>query len=160
MEITNAGVETTARIIRTQRAIFTEAASRASIVSKQRLGIEATLQVMQSVNASWSGMRALKTILGHFGIHLNFASEVNGSSSIPKPSHSLNLMHLRRNIFCRNKGENETTRCLDWLSLRYCAWTLKLADADTPPEQPAAQDTHPDEPERQKRLGQHRARRQ
>jgi len=42
----------------------------------QRLGVEATLQVMQSVNASWSGMRALKKILGHFGIHLNLASEV------------------------------------------------------------------------------------
>jgi hypothetical protein len=62
MEITNAGVETITRIIRTQRAILTEAASRASIVSKQRLGVEATLQVMQSVNASWSGMRALKKI--------------------------------------------------------------------------------------------------
>jgi hypothetical protein len=37
---------------------------------------------------------------------------------------------------------------------------LKLADADTPPEQPAAQDTIPDEAERRKRLGQHRARRQ
>jgi hypothetical protein len=64
METTGAGVETLTRIIRTQRAIFTEAASRASIVSKQHLGVEATLQVMQSVNASWSGMRALKKLLG------------------------------------------------------------------------------------------------
>ena len=54
------------RIIRTQRAMFTEAALRASIVSKHRLGEEATLQVMQSVNASWSGMRALKKIFNHF----------------------------------------------------------------------------------------------
>ena len=66
MEITGAGVETTTRIIRTQRAMFTEAALRASIVSKHRLGEEATLQVMQSVNASWSGMRALKKIFNHF----------------------------------------------------------------------------------------------
>jgi len=76
METTGAGVETLTRIIRTQRAIFTEAASRASIVSKQHLGVEATLQVTQSVNASWSGMRALKKLLGHFGIHLKLASEV------------------------------------------------------------------------------------
>jgi len=69
-EITGAGVETTTRIIRTQRAMFTEAALRASIVSKHRLGEEATLQVMQSVNASWSGMRALKKIFNHFGIVL------------------------------------------------------------------------------------------
>ena len=45
--------------------MFTEAALRASIVSKHRLGEEATLQVM-SVNASWSGMRALKKIFNHF----------------------------------------------------------------------------------------------
>jgi hypothetical protein len=31
---------------------------------------------MQSVSASWSGMRALKKLLGHFGIHLKLASEV------------------------------------------------------------------------------------
>jgi hypothetical protein len=30
---------------------------------------------MQFVNTSWSGMRALKNILGHFGIHLQLASE-------------------------------------------------------------------------------------
>ena len=38
--------------------------------------VEATLQVMQSVIASWSSMRALKKILGHLGIHLILASEV------------------------------------------------------------------------------------
>jgi hypothetical protein len=75
MEITGAGVETTTRIIRTQRAMFTEAALRASIVSKHRLGEEATLQVMQSVNASWSGMRALKKIFNHFGIVLKQKSK-------------------------------------------------------------------------------------
>jgi hypothetical protein len=30
---------------------------------------------MQFVNTSWSGMRALKNILGHFGIHLKLASK-------------------------------------------------------------------------------------
>jgi hypothetical protein len=30
---------------------------------------------MQFVNTSWSGMQALKNILGHFGIHLQLASE-------------------------------------------------------------------------------------
>ena len=38
MEITGAGAETTTHIIRTQLAMFTEAASRALIISKQRLG--------------------------------------------------------------------------------------------------------------------------
>ena len=30
---------------------------------------------MQFVNTSWSGMQALKNILGHFGIHSQLASE-------------------------------------------------------------------------------------
>jgi hypothetical protein len=51
--------------------MFTEAALRVSIVSKHRLGEEATLQV----NASWSGMRALKKIFNHFGIVLKQKSK-------------------------------------------------------------------------------------
>jgi hypothetical protein len=60
METTNAGAETAARVMRTQRAMFTEAASRASIVSKQHLGVEATLKVMHSVNASWLSRKRRK----------------------------------------------------------------------------------------------------
>ena len=44
MGTTGAGVETAARMIRKRRAMFTEAASRASILSKEHLGAEATLQ--------------------------------------------------------------------------------------------------------------------
>ena len=75
MQNTNTGAKTAARVMRTQRAMFTEAASRASILSKQKLGVEATREVMHALNASWSGVRALKKTLNLFGVPLTFASE-------------------------------------------------------------------------------------
>jgi len=47
METTNTGAETAARVMRTQRAMFTEAASRASIVSK----ISSSKRLMQRLKA-------------------------------------------------------------------------------------------------------------
>ncbi|MFO7834192.1 MAG: hypothetical protein R6V31_09105, partial [Halohasta sp.] len=75
MDIMGVNVESATRMIRKQREVFTEAASRALVVSNQRLGVEATLQVMKACHSSWTSMRALKRVLVHYGIHLKVASE-------------------------------------------------------------------------------------
>jgi len=129
LETTGAGVETLTRIIRTQRAIFTEAASRASVVSKQHLGVEATLQVIQSVNASWSGTRALKKLLGHLGTHLKLTSEVAVKEHVNE--FTVPLMYFRVHLdadrhSCEESEPMRSCRAAAFFAHPKCAPFLRL----------------------------------
>ena len=79
MERMSFGTGEAARLMRRRRDVFTEAAARAEVICQNRLNVEQTLQAMHSVQASWTGMRSLKTktLLRHFGINLNLASEAS-----------------------------------------------------------------------------------
>jgi hypothetical protein len=65
------------RLFRRRRSEFALAAFRckANVFSKQQLDITQTLQAMQAVDASWSAMRAFRTLLRHFDVHLGLAPE-------------------------------------------------------------------------------------
>jgi hypothetical protein len=110
MQTTNTGAETAARVMRTQRTMFTEAASRASILSKQQLGVEATREVMHALNASWSGVRALKKTLNLFGVPLTFASEAAMKEHVNE--FTVPLMYFRIHLDAGKAANGKKTEAL------------------------------------------------
>ena len=80
---------------------------------------------MQSVNASWSGMRALKKLRGHFGTHLKLSSEVAVKKHVNEFTVSLTYfrVHLDAGTAAKGKRTEALVSCC-------CIFDVLARDAD------------------------------
>ena len=86
------------------------AAAKAELLFEHRLDVEATLQAMQAVKASWSGLRNLRILLNHLGVHLKFASERNCKAALS--AHQVSITYSEMPLGSGKARDNHTTMCL------------------------------------------------
>jgi len=110
MERTGASATTVGKLMRRQRAIFTAAAAKARLIVNGKLGVTATLQAMQLAKTTWTGMRSLRTLLRHYGINLQLASEAKCKALLK--GHEVHVSYSYMDLHSGKRKEGKSTRCL------------------------------------------------
>jgi len=63
------------KVLNARKEVFQKAAEKTKLFKQSKLGVEETMQLMRSVNATWTGMRAFRTLNRHLGSPLGVAGE-------------------------------------------------------------------------------------
>ena len=98
------------RLLRRRKDVFAEAAARARLLTSQTLTLDATIELFNATNLSWSASRRLRAILKKNGITLKLASELEIKRALAKDNIAGSFFELM--LECGSKAHARALRCL------------------------------------------------